>query len=302
LGYKSIRNLWIHPLYFSKEQQEPDPEFPTVKFPNPEEKGSLDLAFSTADKEGATYVLSQDPDADRFSAAEKSPNGEWITFTGDQLGSLFASHIIQVRRSTGKSLNKLAMVASTVSSKMIETIAEVEGFKFKECLTGFKYIGNTALDLVKQGFEVPFGYEEAIGYMFGSEIRDKDGIAATVLFAELVVSLHHQGKTANSYLQELYQRYGYFETSNGYFVCTSPVVIDKIFARIRNYDDSDDDAPSYPREIASFVITSVMDLTTSYDSRNPPTHKPSLPPSQGHMIQFRATCPTDGTKIVLTTR
>jgi phosphomannomutase len=144
-----------------------------------------------------------------------SPNGEWITFTGDQLGTLFASHIVQVRRSTGKSLStfhlsvswnvvlrvimyildKLAMVASAVSSKMIETIAEVEGFKFKECLTGefcslslfkpltflgFKYIGNTALDLVTQGFEVPFGYEEAIGYMFGSEIRDKDGIAATV--------------------------------------------------------------------------------------------------------------------------
>lgn len=74
------------------------------------------------------------------------------------------------------------MVASTVSSKMLEAMAKVEGFKFVECLTGFKYIGNTALDLVKEGYEVPFGYEEAIGFMFGNEIRDKDGVAATVRF------------------------------------------------------------------------------------------------------------------------
>lgn len=99
-------------------------------------------------------------------------------------------------RGSGKAIDKLAMVASTVSSKMIEAMAKCEGFKFVECLTGtagsevvalltdrvtgFKYIGNTALDLVKEGYEVPFGYEEAIGFMFGSEIRDKDGVAATV--------------------------------------------------------------------------------------------------------------------------
>jgi phosphomannomutase len=125
-------------------------------------------------------------------------NGEWITFTGDQLGALFASWTLEIYKASGKPLNKLAMVASTVSSKMIEAMAQAEGFKFVECLTGqffvpslphtltisftpgFKFIGNTALTLVEQGLEVPFGYEEAIGFMFGSEIRDKDGVAATV--------------------------------------------------------------------------------------------------------------------------
>lgn len=101
-------------------------------------------------------------------------------FTGDQLGTLFAAQALEQYKVSGQPIEKLAMVASTVSSKMIEAMAEQEGFKFVECLTGFKFIGNTALNLVEQGYDVPFGYEEAIGYMFGSRIRDKDGVAATV--------------------------------------------------------------------------------------------------------------------------
>lgn len=125
------------------------------------------------------------------------PRGNWTIFTGDQLGSLFADRILQSYKSIGHPMENLAMVASTVSSKMLGAMAKAEGFRFVECLTGmlsiwftysysllfsqgFKFIGNTALDLVKEGFEVPFGYEEAIGFMFGPDIRDKDGIAAMV--------------------------------------------------------------------------------------------------------------------------
>ncbi|EMD38678.1 hypothetical protein CERSUDRAFT_113859 [Gelatoporia subvermispora B] len=285
------------------EQRLPDPEFPTVKFPNPEEKGALDLALETAEREGANYVLAQDPDADRFSAAERGPDGKWITFTGDQLGTLFASAMLDQYKASGRPLDKLAMVASTVSSKMIEAMAAVEGFKFAECLTGFKYIGNTALVLDQQGYEVPFGYEEAIGFMFGSEIRDKDGVAASVVFAELVAALQRQGKSASSYLQELYQRYGYFQTSNSYFICTEPEIISKIFTRIRDFDGTGSPTkPSYPRAIAGLTITGIRDLTIGYDSTNPPTYKPALPLSSGQMIQFRAESAADGTKITLTTR
>ncbi|KAI0340695.1 hypothetical protein BDW22DRAFT_1360127 [Trametopsis cervina] len=286
-----------------KEQQSPDPEFPTVKFPNPEEKGALDLAISTADAEGGDYVLAQDPDSDRFSAAEKRPDGKWIQFTGDQLGALFASAVLQKYKASGKSLNKMAMVASTVSSKMVEAMAAAEGFKFVECLTGFKFIGNTALNLVDEGYDVPFGYEEAIGYMFGSVVRDKDGVAASMMFVELVAALHEEGKTASGHLQELYSRYGFFQTSNSYFVCTDPPTIDKIFTRIRNYDGSGTTtSPHYPNTLAGLNITSVRDLTIGYDSTNPPTYKPSLPLSSGHMIQFRAASENGATKITLTTR
>ncbi|THG97101.1 hypothetical protein EW026_g4828 [Hermanssonia centrifuga] len=286
-----------------KEQQLPDPDFPTVTFPNPEEKGALDLALETANSVGADYVLAQDPDSDRFSAAERGLDGKWVTFTGDQLGALFASAVLQKYKAAGKPLNKLAMVASTVSSKMVEAMATAEGFKFVECLTGFKFIGNAALALAQDGYDVPFGYEEAIGYMFGSEIRDKDGVAATMMFAELIASLHHDGKTATSYLQELYEQYGYFQTSNSYFICIDPPTIDRIFARIRNHDGMGTPAkPSYPRTLAGLNIASIRDLTIGYDSTNPPTYKPTLPLSSGHMIQFRAESPTDGAKITLTIR
>jgi len=285
-----------------KEQQNPDPEFPTVKFPNPEEAGALDLAIGTAEATGASYVLAQDPDADRFSAAERRVDGTWVMFTGDQLGALFAGRILEQYKVSGKPLDKLSMVASTVSSKMIEAIAAAEGFKFVECLTGFKYIGNTALALVEQGFEVPFGYEEAIGFMIGSEIRDKDGVAAAVFFAELVAALHREGKAASGFLQELYDRYGYFETNNSYFVCDDPLIIDRIFARLRCYDGQGSSGrPNYPKSIAGMEVTSVVDLTLGYDSTNPPTYKPKLPLSSGHMIQFRAAS-KNGFKIVLTTR
>ncbi|KAG5637859.1 hypothetical protein H0H81_002898 [Sphagnurus paluster] len=275
------------------EQQAPDPEFPT------------DLALQTADRVGAqkevrrllahtvTYLLRR--------AARGSASGVWTTFTGDQLGVLFGHRTFELYKASGKAVERLAMVASTVSSKMLETVARVEGFRFVECLTGFKFIGNTALDLVAAGYEVPFGYEEAIGFMFGHEIRDKDGVAATVVFAELVTALHAQGKTVEAHLQELYDRYGYFETSNSYFICTDPGTIDKIFARIRSYTPGSP-SPCYPREIGGLTVTSVVDLTTGYDSTNAPSYKPSLPLSSGHMIQFRAENRADGTRIVLTTR
>ncbi|KIM58711.1 hypothetical protein SCLCIDRAFT_127650 [Scleroderma citrinum Foug A] len=296
---EAFRRVGLPPYVPVEKQQLPDPDFPTVKFPNPEEKGALDLAISTAIETGADYVLAQDPDADRFSAAEKEVNGQWRTFTGDQLGSLFASHVLDAYKATGKPLSNLAMVASTVSSKMIEAMARIEGFRFVECLTGFKFIGNTALDLVKEGYEVPFGYEEAIGFMFGSEIRDKDGVAAAVIFAELVTKLRERGLTVKRHLEGLYERYGYFETKNSYFVCSDPVTIDRIFWGLRHFNES------YPTCIANFTVNAVVDLTTGhgYDSTNPPTYRPRLPLSSGHMIQFRAQSEDDmDMSIVLTIR
>ncbi|KAL5529370.1 hypothetical protein ACEPAG_5355 [Sanghuangporus baumii] len=304
-----------------KDQQEPDPEFPTVVFPNPEEKGALvsgsyieqisrhsllstqDLALKTADSFGASYVLAQDPDADRFTAAEKSADGKWTTFTGDQIGAIFGARCLEIYRNTGQPLNKLAMIASTVSSKMVEAMARKEGFTFAETLTGFKYIGNKARDLENQGYRVPFGYEEAIGFMIGTDIRDKDGVSATAFFAELAVKLASEGSCVSRYLKGLYEKYGHFETANSYFICNDQPTIDRIFARLRAYDrENPVGEATYPSVIAGLNVTNVRDLTVGYDSGNPPTYKPLLPLSSGHMIQFRAQSQSDDTKIALTIR
>lgn len=301
---EAFKQAGFAPCIPVEKQRLPDPEFPTVKFPNPEEKGALDLALSEATTSRANYVLAQDPDADRFTAAERGADGLWFLFTGDQLGALFASHVLSKYKATGKPLGKLAMIASTVSSRMIEAMARVEGFKFVDCLTGFKFIGNTALDLEAAGYEVPFGYEEAIGFMFGSEIRDKDGVAATVMFAELVAEVQRRGLTVHGYLDELYQRYGYFETKNSYFVCSDPVTIDRIFWGIRHFQESDS-IIRYPTSVAGLTVNSVIDLTAGYeyDSTNAPSYQPRLPLSSGNMVQFRAQSTNDpDIKIVLTVR
>ncbi|GJJ12432.1 hypothetical protein Clacol_006674 [Clathrus columnatus] len=339
------------PLFIPVESQMmPDPEFPTVKFPNPEEKGELHFYTSMIDsklkkvhwsvlrlvygnemfidkpvrrtllwkkgnKELANYILAQDPDADRFIAAERLQNGEWKVFSGDMLGAIFAARTLEIYVASGRPLDcftskeKLAMVASTVSSKMLKAIADQEGFKFVDCLTGFKYIGNTVLDLVKQGYEVPFGYEEAIGFMIGSEIRDKDGVSATIFFAELAVELEKRGMTVSQYLTSLYDQYGYFEVFhdhlNFYYVCNSPSIIDTIFTRLRNYETSGEGIyRKYPREIGGLKTTWIRDLTMGfgYDSEKSPTFLPELPLSSGQMIQFKMESSSGSEVITLTLR
>ncbi|KAG8689302.1 Phosphoglucomutase-3, partial [Ceratobasidium sp. 423] len=234
------------PLEHVKEQQDPDPEFPTVSFPNPEEKGALNLAIKTANASGSAYVFAQDPDSDRFAAAQKKPDGTWFVFSGDQLGSLFAAWTLEGYRASGRPIDKLAMVASTVSSKLIGAMAAKEGFKF-------------------------------------------------MCFAELVSSLHRRGKLATDYLEEIYAKYGYFQTSNSYFVCSQSEIIDQIFTRLRSYNNpaslTKDKLSQYPKSIGGLTVTGVRDLTTGhgFDSSAPaPDYAPSLPVSGGHMITFKA--------------
>jgi len=139
--------------------------------------------------------------------------------------------------------------------------------------------------------------------MFGSQIRDKDGVAATLVFAEMVASLQQSGKTVRGFLEELYKTYGYFQTSNGYLVCYDPAVARHIFSRLRDYKETASKGiQNYPSKLANLTVTSVRDLTIGYDSSNPPSFKPTLPLSSGNMITFGAEDEAAGQEVVLTIR
>lgn len=139
--------------------------------------------------------------------------------------------------------------------------------------------------------------------MFGSRIRDKDGVAATLVFAEIVASLRQTGRTVREFLDELYRTYGYFQTRNGYFVCYDPAVVQGIFSRLRNYNaTASKEIRNYPSELANLTVTSVRDLTIGYDSSNPPSFKPALPLSPGNMITFKAGDEGAEQEVVLTIR
>jgi phosphoglucomutase len=249
-------------------QAQPDPDFPTVRFPNPEEKGALDLAIETADSSSIPLILASDPDADRLAAAEKV-DGKWHIFSGNQLGVLIGSYLFE-RYPSSKPRDKLAMLASTVSSRMLAALAEKEGFKFTETLTGFKWLGNVARDLEDEGYDVVYAFEEALGYMIPQTVHDKDSISAAAIFLTAASSWSAQGLTPYGKLQSLYKYLGYFEDANTYLVSPSPSVTTAVFTAIRALRNP------HPTAIGPRKIVRWRDLTLGYDSKSK-DHKPDLP-------------------------
>jgi phosphomannomutase len=233
------------------EQAEPDGAFPTVAFPNPEEKGAMDLAFALGERENATIILANDPDVDRLAVAVRKPEGGlgaqpgepggasnvesglgaqpgspggasnvesgYTQLTGNQVGTLLGHYVLtgapaslQELRAVKDAGNKLVL-ASIVSSPMLGSIARELGVRYEETLTGFKWIANRAMDLQQEaGLDFVFGYEEALGYTVSTVVRDKDGIGAAVILAELAALLAASKKTLLDELDALGRRYGLF--------------------------------------------------------------------------------------------
>lgn len=263
-------------------QAKADPDFPTVKFPNPEEKGALDLAMETADAASISLILASDPDADRLAVAEKVA-GTWHIFTGNELGLLIGGYMFE-RYPEAKPREKLAMLASTVSSRALHALSVKEGFHFTETLTGFKWLGNVALDLESQGYDVVYAFEEALGYMMPQTVHDKDSITAAAVFLTAASHWSCQDLTPYAKLQQMYEYLGYFEDANTYLVSPSSVVTTAVFTAIRALG-----AP-HPSQIGSRRITRWRDLTTGYDSKSE-DHVPDLPVDKSSQM---ITCELEG--------
>ncbi|XP_078684749.1 phosphopentomutase-like [Branchiostoma floridae x Branchiostoma belcheri] len=284
-----------------EEQIKPDPEFPTVKFPNPEEgKSALDLAMQTAEKHGSSVILANDPDADRLAVAERQ-NGSWKVFTGNELGALLGWWAWQCwrQKNPDKDTKDVWMIASTVSSKILRAIAIKESFNFEETLTGFKWMGNKADELMKKGQTVLLAFEEAIGFMYGTNVLDKDGISASVVMAEMTCWLASQKLSLTQQLNRIFETYGYHTSENSYYICHDPPTITKMFDRMRNWDGK---TGQYPSSCGPYKIKNIRDLTAGYDNSKP-DNKPVLPTSKAsQMITFSfengcvATLRTSGTE------
>ena len=278
----------LPPFINVPSQIEADPEFPTVTFPNPEEgKGALKLAMETADAHNANVLIANDPDSDRLAAAERQANGEWRIFNGNEMALLMAAWIVEQERKRGRDFSKAVMIASTVSSKVLRAMADAEGFLFDETLTGFKWMGNQAITRTAANFHVLFAYEVEIGFMPGPCSFDKDGVRAAGLWAEMTHALYGQNETLNGKLEALYAKYGYFVMNTRYFFCDGTAQ-DKVFHRLRHWDDESSSTISYPTQIGEYTIASIRDLTRGYDSAQP-DQKALLPTTKDHMITFTFT-------------
>ena len=274
-----------HIMVVVQEQAHPDPDFPTVRFPNPEEEGALKMAMQAAQNVGAKLILATDPDADRFAAAELV-DGSWHQFTGDQMGVLLASHLMESRHSdnyheadnattmhhSAKPKNPTIMLNSAVSSQMLAVMGEAEGFRVEECMTGFKWLGNRALEL---GRDCVFAYEEALGYMFPNVAYDKDGIAAAIQFLQACAKWDHSPWKE---LQRLYKKHGYFETRNTYWKSPDVETTGRVFERVRGL------GKPFPETLGNRKVLRWRDLTRpGFDSQTA-GNAPELPVSSGQMI------------------
>lgn len=188
----------IHPV---AAQRDPDGDFPTVAFPNPEEPGALDLAIADAGRIGADLIVANDPDADRLAVALQDKDGRWTRLTGNQVGVLLADELL----SHGPATPGRLVATTIVSTILLRKIAKAHGALAGETLTGFKWLANLAL-----AHDGPFvmGFEEALGYSIGEVVRDKDGISATLLFLDLASNLKARGQTLWDALDRLDRKYG----------------------------------------------------------------------------------------------
>ncbi|MCU7994636.1 phospho-sugar mutase [Shewanella glacialipiscicola] len=199
-----LKDAGFTQVYSVAAQREPDGDFPTVNFPNPEEKGAMDLVIAEAKKHGAMLACANDPDADRFAVAVRKDYGEYQMLTGDQVGVLFGyyllSHAKDNQRLTGTTI---------VSSSLLSKIAQGFGTQSFTTLTGFKWLMNVGIAKTQPENQFLFAYEEALGYTVGSMVWDKDGLSALVAFAQLTAELAAKGQTIWDRLEQIYREHGF---------------------------------------------------------------------------------------------
>ncbi|WP_319054758.1 phospho-sugar mutase [Streptomyces europaeiscabiei] len=228
------------------EQADPDPDFPTVAFPNPEEPGAMDLAFAKAHETDPDLIVANDPDADRCAAAVKD-GADWRMLRGDEVGALLATHLV-ARGVQG------TFAESIVSSSLLGRIAEKAGLPYEETLTGFKWIARVE--------NLRYGYEEALGYCVDPEgVRDKDGITAALLITELASQLKEEGRTLLDLLDDIAVEHGLHATDQLSVRVQDLSLIARAMERLRERP---------PAALAGLAVTGAEDLTRGTD-RLPPT-------------------------------
>ena len=208
-----LKELGFEKVYVVKEQELPDGNFPTVSYPNPEDKNAFTLALELAKEVDADIVLATDPDADRLGVyAKDAKTGEYMSFTGNMSGMLILEYILSQRKALGTLPENGAVVTTIVSGKMSKEITKEYGMTLIETLTGFKYIGEQIKFFEQTGsHEYVFGYEESYGCLVGTHARDKDAVVAVMALCEVAAYCRHQGITLCDQMETLFKKYGYYK-------------------------------------------------------------------------------------------
>ena len=251
-----LKELGVH-YTVVPEQEKPDGHFPTVKAPNPEDPNAFTLAIPLAQKVGATVVFGTDPDCDRLGAAVQDGNGVFHTLTGNQIACLMLHHILSSKKEKGTLPANGAAVKSVVSTEMARAICDDYGVKLYEVLTGFKFIGEKIQQFQETGSHTfLFGFEESYGYLSGTQVRDKDGVNASLLLCEAVCAAAERGETLYDTLQKLYKKYGYFKEKSISVTLPGKDGVAKIAGIMSSIRENP------PKEVAGLKVLGIRDFKT----------------------------------------
>ena len=251
-----------------EEQKDPDPDFTTVGYPNPEDPKAFKMSEELGKKIGAKLLMATDPDADRFAIELFMDNGEYLPLNGNQTGYILAGYILDGMKDAGTLPENGAMVKSIVTSTMSAVMAKEYGVKMYESLTGFKNICGLIPFLESRGEKYLFGYEESVGYAACPDIRDKDGISAGMLVAEAAAYYQKkEGKSLWQVLQDLYQKFGFYAEDEPNLVLEGiegSARIGRMMEHIRNCP---------PSEFAGIKVKKVIDYKDGSEDINFPYNK-----------------------------
>ncbi len=245
------------------EQENPDPDFTTVGYPNPEDPKAFALSEKYGREFGAELLMATDPDSDRFAIEIRDDNGNYVPLNGNQTGYLLVNYVLEGHKSAGTLPAKGAMVKSIVTSTLSTIIAKAYGVEMFETLTGFKNICGKIPYLHENGYQYLFGYEESVGYAVCEDIRDKDGISAGMLVAEAAAYYRKQGKTLWDVLNEIYAKYGFFAEDEPNIVLEGIPGAQRIQRMMKWFREN------LPTEVAGAKVDKVIDYINGYEDIPP---------------------------------
>lgn len=271
---RMLKELGVTHVTVVPEQEKPDGAFPTVTAPNPEDPAAFKYAIPLAEKVGATVVFGTDPDCDRMGVAVRDQAGVFHTLTGNQIGCLLLSHVLESRKANGTLPENGAVVKSIVSTEMARALCEDYNVTLFDVLTGFKFIGEKIEQFEKTGAHTfLFGFEESYGYLSGTKVRDKDGVNASLLLCEAACAAMAEGVTLYDKLNALYEKHGYY--TEKVISVTLPGLdgvekMQRIMARLRE---------KTPEQLGGLPVTAVRDYLKGVRTASGAEQKLDTPPS-----------------------
>ena len=280
-----LKEIGLTNVAVVKEQEMPDPNFSTIKVPNPEDPGAYEMAFRLATEVGANVIFATDPDCDRLGVAVKDGQGEWHLLTGNQIGCVLLHYILSSRKKAGTLPKDGAAVKSIVSTSLANRICESFGVSIFETLTGFKFIGEKIQQFMDRGDHTfLFGFEESYGFLSSTFVRDKDGVNASLLVSEVACACMAEGITFYDRMQQIYKEYGYY-TDN---VVSTTLPGKDGLTRMKEIMSSLRAQP--PKEIGGLKVTAVRDYLKGIRKENGREEPTGLPVSDVLYFELEKGC------------